>query len=159
MRFEKLPRGITGFSGRHSRIEAIDPAEFKAAGYHAAIRMKGSVEAFDAELHGRNYYALTLRAPSNNHVSVLCNAMYPALGFVAAGAYGFTDLTFVDGAAVGRIFTEVGSFEVVDVEFLAGDLRPEHISDLAPEEVDEIRHWQRNGLASRVGDVIFNSWD
>jgi hypothetical protein len=158
MHFEKLPRGITGFSGRHSRIEAIDPAKFKAAGYQAAIRMKGTVEAFDAELHRRNYYALTVRAPSND-VSVLCNAAYPAIGFVAARAYGFTDLTFIDGAAVGRIFAEVGSFEVLDVEFLTRDLRPEHISDLAPEEVDEIRHWQRNGLASRVGDVIFNSWD
>lgn len=158
MHLEKLPRGITGFFGRHSQIERIDPKQFKAAGYHAAVRTNGSVEIFDANLLGRNYYALTMRSPSY-HMSVLCNAVCPVVGFVCAGAYGFTTLTFVDGGAVARVLAEIAGFQVIDVDLLTADLEQTHIADLASEELEQLRYWQRERLASRVGDVIFNAWD
>jgi hypothetical protein len=156
--FDRLPRGVTGFIDRGSSSRVVDPKLFKAACHLVAVRLGGSVSDFDAGLLARSYYACTLKI-SRDHISVLGNATYPLIGFVRAGQYGFRELSFLPCAEVGREFTKLTDFKPLDYDFLTAALAPQYLSELAPVELDQIKHWQRRGAVDRIGDVVFNAWD
>lgn len=157
MNYDRLPRGISGIfdSAPPSPIEA---KVFKSACHVVAARAKGSVGDFDASLLARSYYACTLITPSDP-ISVLCNATYPVIGFVSAGQYGFRELAFLSGEEIGHAFAELTEFKPLDRDFLNAALTAQHLAELAAVERDQIKHWQRRGMADRVGNVIFNAWD
>lgn len=158
MNFDRLPRGITGFIDRCLSPRDVDPKLFKAACHMVAVRLDGSVSDFDAELPARSYYACTLKI-GHNHISVLGNATYPLICFVRAGQYGFRELSFLSCSVLGQEFDELTDFKPLDYDFLTAVLTPQHLSELATAEFDQIKHWQRRGMADRVGDVVFNAWD
>jgi hypothetical protein len=140
------------------RAAPVDTKLFKAACHPVAIRVGGSVSDFDAELLARSYYACTLTT-RRDHISVLGNATYPLVGFVRAGQYGLRELSFLLCAEVGQAFAELTDFKPLDHDFLTAALTPQHLSELAPSELGEIKHWPRRGTMDRVGDVVFNAWD
>jgi hypothetical protein len=156
--FDRLPRGITGIIDRRLSPRDVDPKLFKVACHMVAVRLDGSVSDFDTELLARSYYACTLKI-GRNRISVLGNATYPLIGFVRAGQYGFRELSFLSCSEVGHEFAELTDFKPLDHDFLTAALTPQYLSELAPAELDQIKHWQRRGMAARVGDVVFNAWD
>jgi hypothetical protein len=121
--FDRLPRGITGFSDRCLSPREVDPKLFKAACHMVAVRLDGSVSDFDAELLARSYYACTLKI-GRNRISVLGNATYPLIGFVRAGQYGFRELSFLTCSVVGQEFAELTDFKPLDHEFPDRGLDP-----------------------------------
>jgi hypothetical protein len=156
--YDRLPRGISGIFDDAPPPSPVDAKLFKSACHRVATHIGGSVEDFDAGLLARNYYACTLRIPSNP-ISVLCNATYPVIGFVGAGQYGFRELAFLSCGEIGRAFADLTDFKPLDSDFLSAALTAQHLIELAPVERDQVKHWQRCGMAERVGDVIFNAWD
>ncbi|HTJ01537.1 MAG TPA: hypothetical protein VL492_02000 [Methylovirgula sp.] len=156
--YDRLPRGISGIFDSAPPPPSVDAKLFKSACHCVATHLGGSVGDFDAGLLARNHYACTLQIPSNL-ISVLCNATYPLIGFVGAGQYGFRELAFLPGGDIGRAFADLTDFKPLDSDFLNAALTAQHLTELAPAERDQVKHWQRRGMAERVGDVIFNSWD
>jgi hypothetical protein len=155
--YDRLPRGISGIFDS-APPPSVEAKLFKSACHRVATHLGGSVGDFDAGLRARSYYACTLQTPIKP-ISVLCNATYPLIGFVGAGQYGFCELAFLSCEEIGQAFIELTEFKPLELDFLNTALTPHHLTELAPVERDQVKHWQRRGMAERVGDVIFNPWD
>jgi hypothetical protein len=151
---DRLPRGITGFRDRNENATRVDPAEFKAACYVVAREAGGSVATFDDDLLARNYYraAAQLRGQS---LSIACNAFQPWVVIAAPISQGQLHLHFLDAQLPSRLIAELTEFRPLDASWLAGELTSQLLSELGPAELEQIAYWK----PSRIGDVIFNSWD
>ena len=157
MKLESLPIGVTGFFYEGEPRALVDPMQFRSACFLVARGAAGLVESFDSDLLARNYYAATLVAPEP--VTVLCNSVYPYLAFLPAGEYGFRQLRFQHGAHLASLFSDLTEFRAVDLDSLNRPIQSIATDRLAAAEMDQLRYWQRSGLARRVGDAIFNAWD
>lgn len=153
MILDRLPPRITGFFDRADPPRALDRKAFKTACYAAAVIERGSVEKFDLSLSGRSYYAATMRTETD-HVSVLCNSVYPYLAFVR-GSFGFTDLQFIEPASLASAFSGTSEFQPLSAHWLNSELHPDLLAGLAPTEMEQVKYWK----PQRIGEVIFNYWD
>ena len=154
MILDRLPAHITGFFDRSAPPRALDSQAFEAACHLVAQMEDGSVETLDFQLVARSYYVATVRT-SSDHLSVLCNSVYPYLAFVPPGAFGFTDLEFVAPVSLASTFSGLTEFRSLDANWLMTDLQPAHLADLASVELRQIKYWKPH----RIGEVIFNRWD
>lgn len=156
MKLDRLPRRITGLNDQLEPPPSVDAIAFKRSCYLVAQMDGGSVEDIDSDLSGRSYYAATLRT-SIDHVSVLCHSVYPFVAFVLPGCFGLRcpDLTFVAPVRLAAAFSALTEFQPLDIEWLATDLRPELLVDLAPVELEQVKYWK----PQRIGELIFNYWD
>ena len=154
MNLDRLPRCITGFSDDPAPPDLIGPEAFRAACSLVAGMERGSVESFDPDLLSRSYYAATVRT-ATDHLSVLCNSVYPYLAFVPPNSFGFTVMEFVEPVSMASLFTRMTGYQPLNAAWLKSDLRPEILADLGPAELKQLRYWRPR----RTGDVIFNYWD
>jgi hypothetical protein len=156
MRLNRLPPRITSTFDQTEEPHLLDGRGFKKACYLVAQISGGTVEGSDLNLLGRNYFGATIRTKSD-HVSVLCNSVFPYLAFVPPNAFGAAcpDLIFVKAVDLAKAFATATDFRSLDADWLKEDLSSDLLADLAPSERREITYWK----PARVGEVVFNSWD
>ena len=156
MRLERLPPHITSFFDGRERPRSLDGATFKKACHQVAHMDGGVVENIDLNLVGRSYYGATIRTRTE-HLSILCNSVYPYLAFVPPHSFGAdpTDLTFVEPVHVGSLFSSLTEFQSMDADWLAAELPSDLLADLSRSELEQVGYWK----PSCIGDVVFNNWD
>ena len=156
MRLQRLPPHITSFFDGGEPPRSLDGATFKKACHQVAHMDGGLVENIELNLVGRSYYDATIRTRTE-HLTVLCNSVYPYLAFVPPSSFGPgpTDLTFVKPVHVGSLFSRLTEFQPLDADWLAAELPPDLLADLGRSELEQVGYWK----PSRIGDVMFNNWD
>jgi hypothetical protein len=153
----KLPRGVTGFrSGvRAPPLPATDVRAFRGHCYAAARAAGGFVLGFEDPYRHTNNFAAGLLGLGDGPVAVLLNAHFPLVGFAHPPAVGELELRFADAPALVEAFRGFDGYRVLDRAVLEGPLTPDVVADLDKGERAQFTYWR----PSRVGDVVFNSWD
>ena len=156
MRLVRLLPHMTSFFDRREPPRSLDGATFKKACHQVAHMDGGVVENIELNLLGRSYYGATIRTRTE-HVSVLCNSVYPYLAFVPPSSFGAgpTDLTFIEPVHVDSLFSSLTDFQPLDADWLAAELPSDLLADLSRSELEQVGYWK----PSRIGDVVFNDWD
>jgi hypothetical protein len=156
MILDRLPQNITGFFDKGDQPRSLDAGSFKQACHLVAQMDGGTVDGVDLNLLGRSYFAATIRTNSD-HLSVLCNSVYPYLAFVPPNTFGLgaPELTFVEPIHLAAAFASATNFQPLDAIWLQSDLLSGLLAELAPADQSQLAYWKPR----RVGDVIFNSWD
>ncbi|MFC1418357.1 hypothetical protein [Streptacidiphilus cavernicola] len=151
----QLARGATGFRGaKDDLLPETDLQAFRAAWYMAARVTGGQVGEFVRQAYPRSFHTATVVERNGTHVVVLCHAYLPLIAFAAADPRpGYVD-EFQDPPVWSNIFTDAG-FTVMSAHLLNSPLSQVDTSDLRPAEWMQIRYWR----ATRLGEVLFNSWD
>ena len=149
----QLGRGATGFRGvKDDPLPETDLQAFRAAWHTAARIADGRVGEFVRQAYPRSFHTATVADRNGTHV-VLCHAHLPLVAFATDRRPGY-----VDGFRVppiwSNIFTDAG-FTVMSVHLLNSPLSQVDTSDRRPAEWKQIRYWR----ATRLGEVLFNSWD
>jgi hypothetical protein len=153
----RLPRGVTGFrsSMKAPPLPESDVRAFRGHCYAAARAIGGTVLSFeDPYRHTNNFAASVLRHP-HGEVAVLLNAHFPFVGFAVPTAVVDLELRFVDSPDLVEVFRGFGVYEVLDRNALEQPLTVEAVADLHKGERGEFKYWR----PTRIGDVVFNSWD
>jgi hypothetical protein len=149
----QLSRGATGFRGaKDDPLPETDLQAFRAAWHTAARISYGQVGAFVRQTYPRSFHAATVTGRNGTHV-VLCHAHLPLVAFAADQRPGHVD-EFQDHPVWSSIFADAG-FTVPSAHLLNSPLSQVDTSDLCPAEWMQIRYWR----ATRLGEVLFNSWD
>lgn len=156
MKLKRLPPNITGFFDKGEQPRSLDARTFKQACYLVAQMDSGIVEGVDLNLLGRSYFAATIRTNSD-HLSVLCNSVYPFLAFVPPSSFGFEfpELTFVAPTHLAAAFASATEFQPLEANWLGEDLSSDVLTDLTSSERSQLAYWK----PTRIGDIIFNAWD
>lgn len=154
MSVDKLPVGVTGFWGRRDTPPPqIDLKDWKRHLYAACALAGYSVQSPPSEPSWtyNNYLAARIVRYSKSIV-VLVNSHYPIVAFAESAD---PPLEFVVETTLGRQLSAAGRWTVLDS--IAANSAPtdEILERLTPAELYEIRHWK----PSRVGDIVFNTWD
>ena len=152
-----LPRGVTGFrAGKEAPpLPQMDLPRFRGHCYTAARAVAGTVLGFEPPYNFTNNFAVGTLDLQPGPVAVLLNAHFPFVGFAEPPAVGELKLRFVDVPELVAVFRGFGVYEVLDREATEQPLTPEAVAELARAERAQFRYWR----PSRVGDVVFNSWD
>jgi hypothetical protein len=149
----QLGRGATGFRrAKDDPLPETDLQAFRAAWHTAARIAGGQVGEFVRQAYPRSFHTATAVDRNGTHV-VLCHAHLPLVAFAAEQRSGNVD-EFCDPPVWASVFAEAG-FTVMSFQLLNLSLSQVDTSDLGPAEWMQIRHRR----ASRLGEVIFNSWD
>jgi hypothetical protein len=149
----QLGRAATGFRGaKDDPLPETDLKAFRAAWQTAARIADGQVGEFVRQTYPRSFHAATVADRNGTHV-VLCHAHLPLVAFAADQRPGYVD-EFHDPPVWSNIFADAG-FTVMSVHVLNSLLSQVDTSDLRPAEWVQIRAWR----ATRLGEVLFNSWD
>jgi hypothetical protein len=84
---------------------------------------------------------------------ILCNAYWPMIAFARAGES--SPFLFVKHPTMAASFVEVMSCEVLNPQGLDSRPIPELLTHLSEAERAQVRSCK----PSRIGEVLFNSWD
>lgn len=149
----QLYRGATGFRGaKDDPLPETDLRAFRAA-WHAAARLAdGQTGAFVRQAYPRSFHTATVAERNGTRV-VLCHAHLPLVAFAADQWQGHT-VEFRDPPIWAHVFTDAG-LTVMSEQLLNMPLSQVDTSELGQAEWTQIRAWH----ATRVGEVLFNSWD
>ena len=156
MILERLPQNISGFFDEGEQPRSLDAREFKQACHLVAQAEGGTVDGLELKPIGRRYFGATIRTGSD-HLSVLCNSIYPYLAFVPPNGFGLDapELAFVEPNDLAATFASVTKFQPLDTIWLQTDLSSDALAELAHSERRQLGYWK----PKRIGDVIFNDWD
>jgi hypothetical protein len=148
---------VTGFrSGvRAPPLPETDVRAFRGHCFAAARAAGGSVLGFEAPYQHTNNFAAGILLLGDGPVAVLLNAHFPLVGFAHPPAVGELELRFVDAPTLVAAFRGFGGYQVLDWAVLEQRLTPEAVADLGNGERAEFKYWR----PSRIGAVVFNSWD
>jgi len=128
---------------------------FRGHCYAAARAVGGAVLGFEDPYRHTNNFAAGILRLGDGPVAVLLNAHFPLVGFAHPPAVGELELRFVDAAALVEAFRGFGGYQVLDRAALEQRLTPDAVADLDKGERAEFTYWR----PTRIGDVVFNSWD
>ena len=155
----KLRKGITGF--RHvddPPLPTIDLRSFRSHCFAAARMLGGRVSHLAPKSGGvgANFTWAVLELPAGT-VAVLVNLHFPVVGIAHPWGDARPDgpVRFIDCEPLACVFEEMGRYEVVSQTELERSTRPEERRQLSPTEVKQVKYWK----PTRVGDIVFNSWD
>ncbi len=149
----QLGRGATGFRGaQDDPLPETDLQAFRAAWHTAARISDGQVGELVRQTYPRSFHTATVAGRNGAHV-VLCHAHLPLVAFAADQRPGYVD-EFLGPPIWSNIFTDAG-FTVMSAHLLNSPLSQVDTSDLSSAEWMQIQAWR----ATRLGEVLFNSWD
>ncbi len=149
----QLGRGATGFRGaKDDPLPEIDLQAFQAAWRTAARISGGQVGEFVRQTYPRSFHMATV-AGRNGTCVVLCHAHLALVAFAADQQSGYAG-EFHDPPDWSSSFADAG-FMVMSVHVLNSPLSQVDTSDLLPAEWVQLRAWR----ATRLAEVLFNSWD
>jgi hypothetical protein len=159
-----LQKGITGFRSQgDGEAQSIDYCAFKARCFKFARCVEGEVLYIDepSNVSVRSYYIAQLGNFKKHSIyesfGIVINKNYPILGCVTAGEPNeYFQLDYLDVIEVFRFFKD--RFIVLSKDQLNQTLdsrNTKFFQNLYDDEVKQIQYWE----PSRLGDVIFNSWD
>jgi len=149
----QLGRGATGFRGaKDDPLPETDLQAFRAAWHTAARLADGQAGDFVRQTYPRSFHTATVAERNGTHV-VLCHSHLPLVAFAADQCQGHA-VEFRDPPIWANIFTDA-SLTVMSEHLLNLPLSQVDTSDLGPAEWVQIRAWH----ATRLGVVLFNSWD
>jgi hypothetical protein len=121
----------------------------------AARLLSGRVTRSDPPSALSNNYARVDLELSGETVAVLLNSVHPLVGFTEVLSERETRYRFKDVAALAALFRGTGVYQVLTAAVLDRPVSDGSCERLAEIEQKQVRYWR----PSRVGDVIFNSWD
>lgn len=145
-----LPYGITGFGDKTDPpLFPLAPSAFRTLCYTIARLHGGTVDSFDTDLSGKNFYWAQLQIQGVSFF-LLENGYHPWLAFtekVEWGQISFSDFPY------GLPFTEP-SVRLLTKRELQQPWQ-NHIAKLGESEITQIRYWK----PTTVGEIIFHFWD
>ncbi|OWK45481.1 hypothetical protein [Fimbriiglobus ruber] len=151
-----LSRGVTGIESRKDGSPSL--SDYQAFRGHCYITAREAGWSVREVLAPRQAiacnYALAVFASRESAITAVLNGVFPLLAFADPPTEGQLDLDFVDCAALGSAFEQLG-YTVLPAAELSRLLKREMWQGLAPHEQKQVRYFRPR----RVGDVIYNYWD
>lgn len=151
----RVARGATGFRGQvDDPLPRVDVVAFRRACHAAARAMGGRVGEVTSAGATASFHTALIASPISRS-TVLCHEVLQVVAFAASSPEAGAPLPdFTPPPAWADVF-ETGGFRLLDVEELSMPLAAADISELAEEELEQVRYWH----PSSVGELMFNWWD
>jgi hypothetical protein len=148
-----LEKGITGFWSIKDKSLNHPPSSFIN---EIAQRLWQSNLITNLEIESpgpdNNYHTVKIWTQKNG-LSILINSVHPYYCGTSFDS-SWMHLDFIEVPV--EIQNAIGNdLKYLEPSFLNQNLKPEHIKDLAPAELDQVNYWK----SKTVGEVIFNGYD
>jgi len=151
----KLPSGITGFvSDISQKKNAVSFAEFKTDMAKLGQKLNVKIIACNPIITCENYFSCQI-AYKGKTISILCNTVYPVIGFCATDNPNKTPRKFVYIEEMEHHLIGLRSYAIAPVEFLHSPVESHVIEDLSVQELSQINYWR----PKEISEIIFNYWD
>ena len=155
MKMNKLPPGITGYvSDISQKKNAVSFSEFKADMMKLGQKLHFEIIACHAIITCENYFSCQIIVEGQT-ISILCNTVYPLIGFCEAENPNTMPRKFVSIEELKNYFIGLRNYTVVPPEFLHSPVVSSLIEDLSLQELSHINRWR----PKEMGEIVFNYWD
>lgn len=151
----KLPPGITGFVSDISQKKyAVSFAEFKTDMTKLSQKLNVKIIACNSIITCENYFSCQL-VYNGKTLSVLCNTVYPVIGFCVADNPNIIPRVFLSIGEMEDYLIGLRNYAIAPPEFLNAPVTSHTIEDLSVQELSQINYWR----PKEISEIVFNYWD
>lgn len=151
----KLPPGITGYvSDISQKKNAVSFAEFKTDMVKLSQKLNIKIIACNSIITCENYFSCQL-AYNGQTISVLCNTVYPVVGFCIADNPNKIPREFLSIEEMEHHLIGLRNYAIASPDFLNAPVTSHAIEDLSVQELSQINYWR----PKKINEIVFNYWD
>lgn len=151
----KLPQGITGFvSDISQKKNAVSFTEFKEDMANLGQKFNVKIIACNPILTCENYFSCQIEY-KNQTISILCNTVYPVIGFCTTDNPNKMPRKFLSIEEMEHHLIRLRNYAIAPPEFLHSPVEGNVIEDLSMQELSQINYWR----PKEISEIIFNYWD